>query len=187
MLDSCRDVIYRLNVQTGRFEYISPSAEAVLGFTPAELMELDSAAALAMMHPDDLLAYSRVGQDQTTTDVDCADAVAAALANPQAALAESGARVTRAALPTVRANPTEMAQLFQNLIGNAVKFRQPGVTPEIHIGAERGSGADGASLGTGVPPLGAGAPSMAAGAAALGPSLTPNDAAPPPMTRRRRQ
>jgi len=53
VLDSSRDVIYRFNAQTGRFEYISPSAATVVGFCAEELMAQDSEAALAMVHPDD--------------------------------------------------------------------------------------------------------------------------------------
>ena len=56
VLDNSRDVIYRMNVQTGHYEYISPSAEAVTGFTPDELMALDTETSLAMIHPDDLPA-----------------------------------------------------------------------------------------------------------------------------------
>ena len=56
VLSNSRDVLYRLNVQTGRFEYISPAAEKVVGFSAAELMAQDSEAALAMIHPDDLPA-----------------------------------------------------------------------------------------------------------------------------------
>ena len=56
VLDTSRDVIYRVNVQTGHYEYISPSAEAVVGFSPAELMAMDGEAGLAMIHPDDLPA-----------------------------------------------------------------------------------------------------------------------------------
>jgi PAS domain S-box-containing protein len=54
VLDHSRDVIYRLHIPTNKFEYISPSAEAVVGFTPAELMALDSPQARAMIHPADL-------------------------------------------------------------------------------------------------------------------------------------
>ena len=56
VLDDSRDVIYRLNVQTGRYEYISPSAETVVGFSPDELMALDAETSLAMIYPDDLPA-----------------------------------------------------------------------------------------------------------------------------------
>ena len=60
MLDNSQDVIYRLNVQTGRYEYISPSAETVVGFSPDELMALDVETSLAMIHPDDLPAMRAV-------------------------------------------------------------------------------------------------------------------------------
>jgi PAS domain S-box-containing protein len=56
VLDNSRDVIYRFNLQTGHYEYISPSAEAVVGYCPDELMALDLEASLAMIHPDDLPA-----------------------------------------------------------------------------------------------------------------------------------
>jgi PAS domain S-box-containing protein len=56
VLDDSRDVIYRLNVQTGRYEYISPSVVAMVGYSPDELMALDSEASLAMIHPDDVAA-----------------------------------------------------------------------------------------------------------------------------------
>ena len=53
VLEDSRDVIYRLNIQTGRFEYISPRAETVVGLPREDLMAQDSEAALAMIHPDD--------------------------------------------------------------------------------------------------------------------------------------
>jgi PAS domain S-box-containing protein len=56
VLDNSQDVIYQLNMQTGRFEYISPSARTVTGFSPDELMAMDSETALMMIHPDDLNA-----------------------------------------------------------------------------------------------------------------------------------
>jgi PAS domain S-box-containing protein len=53
VLDNSIDVIYRLNVQTGRYEYASPSAEAVVGYSPEELMAQDAEAAMEIIHPDD--------------------------------------------------------------------------------------------------------------------------------------
>jgi len=53
VLEESRDVIYRVDLATGRYEYISPSAEAVIGFSPEELMALDVEAGLAMIHPAD--------------------------------------------------------------------------------------------------------------------------------------
>ncbi len=54
VLDGSRDVIYRQNVATRRYEYISPSAKTVLGFSAEELLELDAAQTAAIVHPDDL-------------------------------------------------------------------------------------------------------------------------------------
>ena len=61
VLDESRDVIYRLNVQTGRYEYISPAAEAVVGFSVDELMAMDGEASLATIHPDDAPAMQAAG------------------------------------------------------------------------------------------------------------------------------
>ena len=90
---------------------------------------------------DDLLQYARVGQGAVTEPTDVSAVVDRALQNLGASIVESGARVTCDSLPTVRANAMELTQLFQNLIGNAIKFRRPGVPPEIHLGAtKKGSG-----------------------------------------------
>ena len=82
-----------------------------------------------------LLAYSRVGgstQPHQSTPMQAA--LDSALADLQASIAESGARVTHDELPTVTANPVQLPQLLQNLIGNAIKFRRDGQPPEIHVG-----------------------------------------------------
>jgi light-regulated signal transduction histidine kinase (bacteriophytochrome) len=86
---------------------------------------------------NDLLAYSRVGTrasvfESTRTD----DVVERVLANLSAAIEEQGAVVTHDALPAVEADAGQMAQLFQNLIANAIKFRKPGEVPRVHISAE---------------------------------------------------
>lgn len=54
VLDSSRDVIYRLNLQTGRYEYVSPSCEAVLGYSADRITELGAKAILTVAHPDDV-------------------------------------------------------------------------------------------------------------------------------------
>jgi light-regulated signal transduction histidine kinase (bacteriophytochrome) len=89
---------------------------------------------------NDLLTYSRVGtralQIETVNMGELLDQVTADLA---AAIAEAGATVACGDLPTLRADPIQMRQLFQNLIGNAIKFhgdRQP----EVHVCAERANG-----------------------------------------------
>jgi PAS domain S-box-containing protein len=53
VLENSRDVIYRLNVQTGHYEYISPAVETVVGFSPSELAAMDAETSQALIHPDD--------------------------------------------------------------------------------------------------------------------------------------
>lgn len=86
---------------------------------------------------NDLLSYSRLStRAQPFKPVDCHAVLNNALANLKFAIEESGAVVTHDTLPEVRADATQLSQLFQNLIANAIKFKseQP---PQIHIGVER--------------------------------------------------
>ena len=90
---------------------------------------------------NDLLAYSRVGTHQQPFEpVDCGEIVEEALANLTVAVQESGATVTRDPLPTVMADPTHLTQVFQNLIGNALKFRAEGRKPLIRLTAKNAAG-----------------------------------------------
>jgi len=57
------------------------------------------------------------------------------LATLELTIADTQAEVTAVALPTIQANPTQMAQLLQNLLGNALKFRGD-APPRIHVSAE---------------------------------------------------
>jgi PAS domain S-box-containing protein len=85
---------------------------------------------------NDLLAFARVGTRAKRFErTDAATALQAALTNLAVAIHESCAVVTCDALPTVTADPSQLAQVFQNLIGNAIKFHGA-LPPEIHIGAE---------------------------------------------------
>jgi light-regulated signal transduction histidine kinase (bacteriophytochrome) len=86
----------------------------------------------------DLLEYSRVerrGQKPQPTEV--RKALGGALANLQSRIKDAGATVTFDELPTVLADPTQLMQLFQNLIGNAIKFRSPDRPCQIHVGAKK--------------------------------------------------
>ena len=86
---------------------------------------------------DGLLAYSRVGtRGGELQPVEGAKALGTALQNLAAAIEESGAVVTCDALPTVRGDAQQLGSLFQNLIGNALKFRRE-APPRIHVSAER--------------------------------------------------
>ena len=85
---------------------------------------------------NDLLTFSRVGRlNATHAEVDLDKTLDAALANIVTAVEESGAEIVRpdGGLPAVLGDPTLMTMLWQNLIGNAVKFRREGVAPRIVV------------------------------------------------------
>jgi signal transduction histidine kinase len=85
----------------------------------------------------DLLEFSRIGNDGTEIKAtDSEPLLTAALLNLTAAIQESGAQILQDCLPTVMANSSQLQQVFQNLIGNAIKFRGTR-SPVIKISAER--------------------------------------------------
>jgi signal transduction histidine kinase len=85
----------------------------------------------------DLLKFSRVGrQEIERRTTDCRVVVEQAMKNLQAAIQESGAVVKWNGLPVVMADPAQLAQVFQNLIANAIKFHGP-QTPLIQIDSEK--------------------------------------------------
>ena len=85
----------------------------------------------------DLLAYSRVtAKGQAFVEVDCNGVLEEVLSDLQIAVEESRAIVTHDPLPTVMADRRQLGQLFQNLIGNAIKFRGK-EAPQISVSAER--------------------------------------------------
>ncbi|MDQ2941312.1 MAG: ATP-binding protein [Chloroflexota bacterium] len=86
---------------------------------------------------DDLLAFSRVATaGSAILDTSSEFALEQALQNLDWAIKDSGALVTHDPLPTVQADETQLVQLFQNLVGNAVKYQNPGI-PRVHISATK--------------------------------------------------
>jgi PAS domain S-box-containing protein len=86
---------------------------------------------------EDLLAYSRVGtRGKEPQPVQAQTVLDKVLVNLRAAVEKSGAAVTHDRLPEVSADDTQLAQLLQNLIANAIKFRKEDEAPRIHVGAE---------------------------------------------------
>lgn len=86
---------------------------------------------------EDLLAFSRAGRRENTIhSADCNGLVEQALRNLGAAIRESGAVIEFEALPRVMVNSIQITQLFQNLIGNAIKFHGEDV-PRVRISAEK--------------------------------------------------
>ena len=87
----------------------------------------------------DLLAYAR-----TTTEIERPSSIAldedleaAPLTQLTQAIDESGASVTHDPLLAMQLDRGQMVRLFQNLVGNALKYRNPGQPPRIHSGAEQ--------------------------------------------------
>jgi PAS domain S-box-containing protein len=86
---------------------------------------------------DDLLEYSRVGRSEKPFDViDCNLVFEDACANLQLAIRQDQASVTRGDLPRVRGDSFQLLQLFQNLIGNAIKYRSS-EAPMVRVSASR--------------------------------------------------
>jgi signal transduction histidine kinase len=109
---------------------LDPKADAIIG---TAMDKIDLMGALIK----DLLDFSRVGtQGKKLVPVDMNDILAQALSNLEKVIAENAAEITTDALPEVTADPIQMVQLLQNLIGNAIKYRRE-ETPKIRVSAER--------------------------------------------------
>jgi signal transduction histidine kinase len=89
----------------------------------------------------DLLAFSRAGrQGMETEQLDANELIRHAMLNLEASFRESGAKVHFDRLPMITANRSQLQQVFQNLIANAIKFHGA-VPPQIEISAEENAGA----------------------------------------------
>jgi PAS domain S-box-containing protein len=84
-----------------------------------------------------ILTLSRVSSHgRAFTRVDTKKTLQTALSNLSVAIKDSGAQISYDELPTVNADPTQLTQLFQNLLSNGIKYRSAG-TPQLHVSAER--------------------------------------------------
>jgi PAS domain S-box-containing protein len=92
----------------------------------------------ALIH--DLLTYSRAGtNDKELGEISCESALKEALANLRTTIEQSGAVVTHDSLPALKTNERQLAQVFQNLVGNAIKYRGTDV-PHVHVSAMENDG-----------------------------------------------
>lgn len=89
----------------------------------------------------DLLAYTQVARIEISEGItDANDALADTLASLNSSIVESGVRISSEPLPSVRIHETHLKQLFQNLVGNAIKYRSRERVPTVHVSAMRQAG-----------------------------------------------
>lgn len=89
----------------------------------------------------DILQFSRLAQPEDFTQTSLDDTLRQTVADTEVRIAESSARVDVGPLPTIEAVPSQMGQLFSNLLGNALKYAKPGVAPRISVQAKPITGA----------------------------------------------
>jgi signal transduction histidine kinase len=113
---------------------LDPDADSYIGFA------VDGAKRMQALI-EALLNYSRVGtRGKPKARTDCEAVLQNTLAGLQLAIQQSGAVVTHDPLPNVMADESQISQLLQNLIGNAIKFRNA-ESPRVHISCKRKSDA----------------------------------------------
>jgi ligand-binding sensor domain-containing protein/signal transduction histidine kinase len=89
---------------------------------------------------NDLLEYSRIGRKREAAKINLNQTVHAVLQDLNKAITDAGAEIEVDELPIITAYPTEIKQLFQNLIVNAIKFRKNDTAPRIKVGAKQREG-----------------------------------------------
>jgi signal transduction histidine kinase len=135
------DLTEPLRMVVSYLELLSSRAKEKLDEEDREFIGYAVDGARRMQHLiQDLLAYARVDtRGQPLVPTDCEQLLATVLANLKVAIAESGTVVEHDPLPTVQGDVMQLTQVFQNLIGNAIKFRGR-EAPKIHVGVQRQNG-----------------------------------------------
>jgi light-regulated signal transduction histidine kinase (bacteriophytochrome) len=115
------------------------------GKLPAEDLQLmqrvETATERMKLLVDDLLDYSHVSRSQVEEEeVDLNRKVQLVLTDLELLITEKGAQVKVGPLPVVKGHRRQLQQLFQNLIANAIKYNQPGVTPVVEITSQQITG-----------------------------------------------
>jgi signal transduction histidine kinase len=98
------------------------------------LQRMQNAARRMQALINDLLTYSRVTtKGRRFEEVDLGRLVREVLSDLEARIRQTGGRVEVGELPSLAADPTQLRQLLQNLLGNALKFHRPGEPPVVHV------------------------------------------------------
>ena len=85
-----------------------------------------------------LLDYSRIGNAKKLETINSTEVLTEVKHDLQSSIQEAGAELSADELPVIKAYKIEFRLLLQNLIGNAIKFRKPGIGCKIHVSASRG-------------------------------------------------
>jgi PAS domain S-box-containing protein len=119
-------------------EFLRSEFQEVLGETGRGYVDrMQSAAERMQRLINDLLALTRVTtKAQPFASVDIGTVLKDVLSDLEVRIAEKKSRVEVGFLPKIEADATQMRQLFQNLVGNALKFQRPGVEPVVRVGAK---------------------------------------------------
>jgi PAS domain S-box-containing protein len=157
-LAQSRDALERSNIELQRFAYIASHdlqtpLRSISGFT--QLLQQTYAGKLDARADDwirrtvenakrmqdliqDLLSYARIDSAARPLEaVDCRHALSEALDMLQARVSERNASVTYGPLPSVIGDARQVAQLFQNLIDNAITYQADGAPPQVHVSSEQ--------------------------------------------------
>ena len=111
------------------------------------LSRMQNAAARMQVLIQDLLSLSRVASNSKPfTSVDLGDVVRTVVSDLEMRIQDAGGRVEIGTLPVIFGDRGQMAQLFQNLIGNGLKFRKPGESPVVKIQSQPQTLATGEAL-----------------------------------------
>jgi signal transduction histidine kinase len=135
------DLTEPLRMVVSYLDLLNIKAEKKLGDEEREFIGYATDGARRMQNLiQDLLAYARVDtRRQALEPTDCERVLESVLANLKLAIAESNTVVEHEPLPTVPADVVQLTQVFQNLIGNAIRFHGK-AAPRIHVGAGRRDG-----------------------------------------------
>ncbi len=132
------DLSEPLRVVTGMVQLLQQHDQAWLDADSADYIERTIRATARMQALiNDLLAYSRVGRTKVRESVAAGQVVGEAIRALEGAIADARAEITVAEMPVVEADPSQLAQVFQNLLANAIKFGLTDAPPEIHVSSVR--------------------------------------------------
>jgi PAS domain S-box-containing protein len=109
---------------------LGPTGDAYIGYTHLGATRMEN----MLKDLRDYAQVSTVGQNPTE-DIDAGEILKKVLSNLDLAIKDSGASISYTPLPRVRMYPFQLEQVFQNLVGNAIRYRS-GVAPQIRIAAE---------------------------------------------------